>query len=103
MRAVVSIELQEGSPRDLQAVRSALNEHGLWDVRANAVGDLVTLPGASLFGDFDAHDTNELRNRLFGIVTRVLADHGLRSRVMVVVGADLSWAVGDEGFGLLKP
>jgi len=103
MRAVINLEVQGGSAQSLRAVRSALNESGLWDVRADGAGELVALPETSLFGEFDTHDPAELRDRLHRLVTKVLADQGLQGRVMVVVGADLTWLVGDEAFGLIKP
>jgi hypothetical protein len=102
MRAVVSIEIKGGTPHDLTSVRSELNEGGLWGIRANHAGQLIQLPNATLMGEYATEAGLELRNYLFKLVTRTLTNHQLQGKVMVVVGADLSWEIGDEYFEMLR-
>jgi hypothetical protein len=98
MHAVISFETQEATPQALQEVRSELNECGLWGIRSNRTGDLVKLHNSILYGDFDASSTLELRDRLFRLVSIVLANHKIPGKIFVIVGHDLTWTFGNEYF-----
>lgn len=102
MQAIVVAEIKNGTPQDAQWLRSALNELGLWDLRANAQGELVRFPEGAFLGEFPTEPPARLRTTLFKQVNGLMVARNLQGRLFIAVGEGLTGLAADEDLDSLE-